>query len=117
MLEQLKEVNGPFTNAEDVEAYINSDAPEKLKQSRMKMEIKFARESSTTLPRVDPLFRIQVSRGLGGRWREKTAQEFAEALTVFLGRKADRTFSDYAVLSHSQREILGESRTCHRRRL
>ena len=32
MLEQLKEANGPFTNAEDVEAYINSDDPEKLKQ-------------------------------------------------------------------------------------
>ena len=107
MLEQLKEVNGPFTNAEDVEAYINCDAPEKSKQSRMKLEVKFARESSTTLPRVDPLFRIQVGRGLSGRRREKTAQEFAEALAVFLGRKSDRTFSDYAAFSHSLREILG----------
>ena len=34
---------------------------EKEKQKRMKKELTFARDSSITLPRVDPLFKIQVN--------------------------------------------------------
>ena len=60
ILEQLKANKGPFTNAEEVEEYFKLDITEKEKQSRMKKEVQFVRESSTTLPRVDSLFRIQV---------------------------------------------------------
>ena len=60
-LEMLKEVNGPFTNAEEVEKFLQSEVPEKEKQARMKKELQFARDSSTTLPRVDSLFKIQVT--------------------------------------------------------
>ena len=56
--------DGPFTNAEEVEEYLKSEVPEKEMQGRMKKEIQFARDSSTTLPRVDPLFKIQVLRVL-----------------------------------------------------
>ena len=62
MLEQLKLNGGPFTNAEEVEEYQKLDILEKVKQGRMKKEIQFARDSSTTLPRVDALFKIQVSK-------------------------------------------------------
>ena len=60
-LEKLKELKGPFTNAEEVEHFLNSEVPEKDKQARMKKELQFARDSSTTLPRVDSLFKIQVT--------------------------------------------------------
>ena len=57
----LKKCSGPFTNAEEVQIYLeNPDPTDKEKQTRMKKEIKFARDSSTTLPRTDPLFKIQV---------------------------------------------------------
>ena len=56
LLEQLKQSKGPFTNAEEVEMNI----PEKEKQARMKKEVQLARDSSTMLPRVNQLFKIQV---------------------------------------------------------
>ena len=52
----------------------------------MKKEVKFARDSSTTLPRVDPLFKIQVTMK-NKKHRDKTAIEFGEALMVYLGRR------------------------------
>ena len=64
-LEELKELGGPFTNAEEVEVYLkdlkNDLNLDKPKQIRMKKEVQFARDSSTTLPRVDQLFKIQVT--------------------------------------------------------
>ena len=60
-LEKLKMMEGPFTNAEEVEEYLQREIPEKEKQARMKKEVQFARDSSTTLPRVDSLFKIQVA--------------------------------------------------------
>ncbi|KAL5517849.1 hypothetical protein EMCRGX_G003478 [Ephydatia muelleri] len=47
----------------------------KVKQARMKMEVKFARDSSITLPRVDPLFTIQITQANKKR-RDKTVLEF-----------------------------------------
>ena len=60
-LEKLKELKGPFTNAEEVEEFLNSEVPQKEKQARMKKELQFARDSSTTLLWVDILFKIQVT--------------------------------------------------------
>ena len=34
----------------------------KVKQARMKMEVMFARDNSTTLPRGHSLFKIQITR-------------------------------------------------------
>ena len=91
LLEQLKILEGPFTNAEEVQEYLeNSDVDPKVKQATMKKEVKFARDSSTTLPRVDPLFKIQVTMKNKKR-RDKTAIEFGEALMAYLGKKADRS--------------------------
>ena len=56
LLERLKFSNCPFTNAEEVEEYLKLNIPEKEKQKRMKQEVQFVRESTTTLPRVGPLF-------------------------------------------------------------
>ena len=61
MLEELKQLGGPFTNAEEVEEYLTGSLSEKEKATRLKKEVKFARDSSTTLPQVDPLFKIQVA--------------------------------------------------------
>ena len=60
-LEDLKTCGGPFTNAEEVEQYLgDATITNKEKQRRMKKEVQFARESSTTLPKVDLIFKIQV---------------------------------------------------------
>ena len=68
-LEELKKVGGPFTNADEIDTFLSEEASEKEKKDRMKAEMKFARDSSTTLPGNDPLFRIQIS---GKKRRDKT---------------------------------------------
>ena len=86
----LKQAGGPFTEAGQVEEFLaDQSIAEKKKQKRMKMKIQFARDSSTTLPKVDPLFRIQVVLPNKKR-RDKTSLEFAEALSAFLGKQSDR---------------------------
>ena len=88
-LEDLKPVGGPFTCAEELNVY-QSDMtvlPE-IKQKRLKKEVQFARDSCTTLPKASPLFKVPIVQGNKKR-RDKTADEFAVALTVYLGKKED----------------------------
>ena len=47
----------------------------------MKLEISYARDTSTLLPKVDPLFKIRKV-DVKGKLRDKTAVEFGEALTI-----------------------------------
>ena len=101
MLEVLKEGGGPFTEAEQVEKYIaDKDIDEKKKQKHMKMEVQFARDSSTTLPKQDPLFKIQKVLPNKKR-RDKTVNEFSESLIAFLGRRSERIQMDYSVFKNS----------------
>ena len=108
ILDELKEAGGPFTSAEEVEEFLErEDTNEKEKQKRMKKEMRFARESSTTLPSTDPLFKIQVTLPNGKR-RDKNAKEFGESLIVFLGKKADSTTTmDYNTFRSSLRKFTG----------
>ena len=56
-------------------------------QSRLKSELRFARESSTTFPHADHIFKIQVSIP-GKKRRDKTAEEFGVALKALYGKRA-----------------------------
>jgi hypothetical protein len=107
ILETLKSSGGPFTNAEEVETFLaDTSIMDKDKQRRLKKEMQFARESSTTLPKVDSLFKIQVAQ-INKKRRDKTAREFGESLMVYLGKKADRTVAEYSSFQRSLREIVG----------
>ena len=106
ILDELKESGGPFTSAEEVQEFLEKDdITEKDKAKRMKKEMRFARESSTTLPSADPLFKIQVTLPNGKR-RDKNAKEFGESLMVFLGKKADSSSTlDYNSFRSSLRKF------------
>ena len=96
MLDTLKEYGGPFTAADEVSLYMmKEDVDEKSKQRRLKLEIQFARESTTVLPKVDPLFRIQKTLPNGKRC-DKTGKEFGAALMAYLGKKGDRLSLEYS---------------------
>ena len=56
------------------------DITDKIKQQRMKREIQFARESSTTLPSVDPLFKVQITFPTGKRRDIKEETRFTRRL-------------------------------------
>ena len=111
ILDELKESGGPFTTAEEVQEYLEKeDITDKDKSKRMKKEMRFARESSTTLPSADPLFKIQVTLPNGKR-RDKNAQEFGESLMVFLGKKADSSSTlDYNSFRSSLRKFADSDR-------
>ena len=64
---------------------MSEEKREKVKKARMKAEMKFARDSSTTLPGNDPLFRIQVT---GKKRRDKTAEK-----ALFGKRKGKKTIT------------------------
>ena len=64
------------------------------------MEVQFARESSTTLPLVDPIFKIQVTLPTKKR-RDKTADEFAASLMAYLGKKSDKATMEYNMFKNS----------------
>ena len=105
-LDLLKKSGGPFTNAEEVLEYLDDmSIPEKIKQQRMKSEIQFARDSSTTLPKVDPLFKVQVVIPNKKR-RDKNSAEFGEALVAFLGKKAERVAMDYSAFQTSLDKVI-----------
>ena len=103
LLETLKNSGGPFTNSQQIDEYLSaakvcevSASKETLKkkilkdtQSRLKSELRFARESSTTLPHADPIFKIQVSIP-GKKRRDKTAEEFGVALKALYGKRAGK---------------------------
>ncbi|QQP49861.1 Hypothetical protein FKW44_010670 [Caligus rogercresseyi] len=96
MLDTLKSFGGPFTDSGEVEKFlVDESLNNNAKQQRMKVEVQFARESTTLLPKVDPIFRIQVTLPSGKR-RMKTAQEFGDALMAYLGKRSDRTTLEYA---------------------
>ena len=96
LLDGLKKAGGPFTDADEVKAYIaSSDYPEPVKKLRMKAEIQFARDSTTRLPKTYPLFRIQVTLPNKKR-RDKTSEEYAEALVAYLGKRNDVIKLDYS---------------------
>ncbi|KAI4823838.1 hypothetical protein KUCAC02_012393 [Chaenocephalus aceratus] len=81
----LNAVSGPFTDSGEVEKFlVDESLNNNAKLQRMKLEVQFARESTTLLPEVDPIFRIEVTLPSGKR-RMKTAQEFGDALMAYLG--------------------------------
>ena len=71
----------------------------------MKMEIQYARDTSTLLPKVDPLFRIRKTLP-SGKQRDKTSTEFGEALKVLLGKKGDRVGLDYSKFMESLEKLV-----------
>ena len=106
MLDSLKAVGGPFTHAAEVKEYVElrSGIDSKMKQQRLKKEVQFARESSTTLPKSDPIFRIRITMP-NKKSRDKTAVEFGESLMAYLGNKEDRQEIGYAKFQESLKRL------------
>ena len=95
-LDSLKAQGGPFTDEREVEAYLADDnVGERDKLKRLKHELQFARDSSTLLPKTDPIFKIQVTVLETGKRRQKTPSEFGAALKALLGKRGQREVMEY----------------------
>ena len=108
----LKSEGGPFTDEREVEEYLaKDDVDEKQRIKRMKVELQHARDTSTLLPKNDPIFRIQTIVPETGKRRQKTPQEFGEALKFLLGRRSNRSTIEYSSFQVTlQRMTMGSRR-------
>ena len=90
MLDALKSNGGPFTDSREVDFFLqDTNLNDRAKQQRLMFEIQFARECSTLLPSVDPIYKIMETQPNGER-NMKTALDFGEALMYFLGKRNDQ---------------------------
>ena len=93
----------PFLDSQKkkVEIFLNdTKVSNELKVKRVKLEMKFVCDCSTTLPKSDHIFCIQVT--LPNKKRcDKSAFEFADSLMAYLGRKTDKKAVDHHSLQYN----------------
>ena len=58
-LETLKACGGPFTAPSDVDLYMDLHYPSEEADQRLRLEVRYARDSSLTLPRSSEIFRLK----------------------------------------------------------
>ena len=109
ILEFLKSAGGPFTDASDIDRYLESEKDQTKAQNRLKKEVQYARDTSRSLPRTSHLFKIMSQDSTTKRRRTKTAVEFAVNLKSLLQRSSKQsevTMTEFrlAVTKHSQWE-------------
>ena len=100
ILDNLKKEGGPFSSADEVDEYMGTNLSDSVKQKRMKKEVKYARDSTRSIPAAGKLFRIMKTDPNTKKGRDLTAKEFSENLKVVLGKQNSRsevTFDDFLV--------------------
>ena len=87
-LKDLKAAGGPFTDPDDIDAYLLDDTIKTDdKRKRMKKEIQYSRDTSLSVPRNNPVFKIRAPKQTGVKSRELTPSEFGINLKVLLEKK------------------------------
>ena len=101
-LNSLREKGGPFTSVEEVDAFLAGDSPYKEKQSRMRVEVRYARDTSVSFPRNHSVFRIMDTSTKP--YKLLTPEQFGENLKLFLGKCTGRAYisiEEFRVAVHS----------------
>ena len=70
-IDELKDLGGPFTKSEDIDNFIKDDTIDtKVKTRRMKTEVLYARDTSLSVPKTNPVFRIRNKKLPGQKSRQ-----------------------------------------------
>ena len=86
----LKEFGGPFTTTQEIDIFLErEDIEEKVKVNRMKTEVMVARDTSLSLPKSNPVFRIRTMKMQGKKTRQLKPEEFGENLKILLNKKLE----------------------------
>ena len=87
-IQELKELNGPFTSCKEVDDFLdNKDMDEKVRIKRMKTEVMYARDTSLSVPKNNPVFRIRTLKVHGKKARQLTPREFGDNLKILMEKK------------------------------
>ena len=101
----MKLGGGPFTDASDIDRYLESEKDQKNAQNRLKEEVQYARDTSRSLARSSHLLKIMTKDSTTKR--TMTAVEFAFNLKSLLqrsGKQSEVTMTEFrlAVTKHCQ---------------
>ena len=105
----MKTKGGPFTDEREIEEYLAKQGEtEKEKVKRMKLELQYARDTSTLLPKTDPIFKIQITVLETGKRRQKTPEEFGAALKSLHGKRGRREIMEYSTFQNTLKKMVKE---------
>ena len=80
-LDKLKKWSGPFTRPDEVDVFVaRTDIPDKDKQDRLYTEVRYARDTTLSLPKKSELFRLKE------KYKPLPVGKFATNLKVYLGK-------------------------------
>lgn len=87
-MEYLKSDGGPFTSAAEIDDFLaRTDITEKDKKKRLKTEVQYSRDSSISLPRNSPVFKIRKRKSKGDKLHDLTAEEFGSNMKTLISKK------------------------------
>ena len=88
-LDSIRAQGGPFSSAEEIDNYLlTTDDNLKTKTNLMRDEVTYARDTSSSLPKNSPVFRIITTEG--GKRKLPTPEQFAQNLKLLLGKRNQR---------------------------
>lgn len=80
-LNKLTEVGGPITTPEQVTQFMDrSDVDEKTKNTRLYLEVRFAKNSSLSLPKSSDIFRLKR------KGKNLPSKEYSDNLSTYLSK-------------------------------
>ena len=82
---------GPFISSDEVDAYLaDGTIEDKVKSSRMRDEVTYARNTNSALPKVHLVFKMMKTNVTPQRLL--TPYELGENLKIFFGKREGRSF-------------------------
>jgi hypothetical protein len=83
-LQKLKTMGGPFVNPKEVDDFINDDTiSTQKKEDRLYTEIRYARDTTLSLPKASDLFRLKEK--IKNQYKNLSVVTYASNLKVYLG--------------------------------
>ena len=106
ILDRIKAQGCPFSSAEEIDnCLLTTDDNLKTKTNRMRDEVTYARDTSSSLPRNSPVFSIITTEG--GRGKLLTPEQFVQNLKLLLCKTNQRnniTLADFQPVLIKQKQ-------------
>ena len=76
----IKEHGGPFTSPEEVDVFVCSNIDDEAKEKRLYAEVRYARDTSLSMPKSSPLFRLKKD------YKNLSINTYTENLKTYLSK-------------------------------
>ena len=92
-LEDLKTIkkfgDGPFTSPDEVVTFFESDVVDKMKEERLYAEVRYARDTSLSLPKTSSIFRLKQN------YKNLLMDTYVQNLKTYLSCTVNCTWADF----------------------